>query len=271
MKDVSRITLLTNEEEKALAVQAAKGDKVAAETLVKANLRFVVKVAAQFKNRGLDLDDLISEGNIGLMTAVQHFDVKKGYKFITYAVWWIRQSIMKAIADKSRAIRIPQNWDNDLHQVRKARAAKTIRFGENDAVGDYEKIAQKLGMKGDHVKDLLTVTQEPVSLDAEITSNNPDGVTMEYFLEDTRNSGPEEKTLTKAMREEIGQVLAALPPKEAAVLKYRYGLDGSEGMSLSEVSARLHLTKERIRQIEKQAIVHLRSPRKRARLEGYVA
>lgn len=268
LKEINRIPLLSVEEEKELAVKAQRGDKAAKERLVKSNLRFVVNVAKKYRNHGLDLTDLISEGNIGLLVAIEKFDVSKGYRFISYAVWWIRQSILKAICEKSRAIRLPLNRANELVQIEHAR--KVVGTKESTAK-EYEEIARMLNMDSSHVREMINIGKELVSLDAEVNRGENDSALVGDFQEDTLNARPEDAAINSAMNHEIDNVIQTLKPNEARVIRMRYGLNGAKPMSLKEVGDACDLTKERIRQIEKHAIIRLQHPTRARRLEAFVA
>ncbi|MBQ8013623.1 MAG: sigma-70 family RNA polymerase sigma factor [Treponema sp.] len=267
LKDLNRIPLLTADEEKDLAVKAAAGSKAAKNKLVNANLRFVVAIAKTYQNRGFELMDLISEGNIGLMAAVDHFDVSKGYKFISYAVWWIRQSIQKALSDRSRAIRLPSNKVNELYQIEKARSLVESDKAEEEQTREIAKI---LGMKTSYVRDLLNFNRDMISLDAPIDAEKSGAVFGDTFRDEI-NPTPEQEALTSALKEDVDGALKTLKPKAERVLRMRYGLNGYKAMSLKEIGDACGLTKERIRQIEKSAVQTLQSPSRRRRLEAYVA
>ncbi|MDE6735950.1 MAG: RNA polymerase sigma factor RpoD/SigA [Treponemataceae bacterium] len=268
LKDIQAIPLMSREEENALAAKAKAGDKAAKDKIVNANLRFVVNVAKNYQGGGLDLSDLISEGNIGLLTAIDKFDSTKGYRFISYAVWWIRQSILKAICEKSRAIRLPLNRANDLVQIVHARKLVGTDKTENQEITE---IAEMLHMDETYVREMLNINREMVSLDAQVFGE--DGISMSVgdFIEDDRYVGPDEAMMDKEMRREIDESLNALRPDEARVLRMRFGLGGGDPMSLKEIGDKCHLTKERIRQIEKRAIVRLQHPVRVRKLESYVA
>ena len=268
LKEINKIPLLSHEQETELAIKAKAGDAEARAKIINANLRFVVNVAKKYQNHGLDLTDLISEGNLGLLTAIEKFDVSKGYHFISYAVWWIRQSILKAICEKSRAIRLPLNRANELVQIEHAK--KTIG-NKNSEQLEIEEIAQMLNMTSSHVREMLNISKDMVSLDAELTTAGADNVKIADFCEDTINKKPEEKVLEDSMSQEIEKVLETLKPSEADVIRMRYGLNGSKPMSLKEVGDVCNLTKERIRQIEKHAILRMQHPTRMRRLEAYVA
>ena len=268
LKEINKIPLLSHEEETELALKAQKGDVAAKNKIINANLRFVVNVAKKYQNHGLDLEDLISEGNIGLMTAIEKFDVSKGYHFISYAVWWIRQCILKAVCEKSRAIRLPLNKANELVRIEHARK---VVAGKKTEQQEYEEIGRMLNMDSAHVRDMINVSQEMISLDAELNSTEDGHNQLLDYQEDTNYKKPEEQAIENSLSSEINTVLKTLSPKEAKVIKLRYGLNGAKPMSLKEVGDRCNLTKERIRQIEKHAIIRLQSPSRSDRLSCYVA
>ncbi len=268
LKDIKNIPLLTHEEEIELAKKAQAGDKAAKNKLVNSNLRFVVNVAKKYQNHGLDLTDLISEGNIGLITAVEKFDFSKGYHFISYAVWWIRQSILKAVCEKSRAIRLPLNRANELVQIEHARKVVGNKKSEQQ---EYEEIASMLNMTSEHVRDMINISRDMVSLDAEVNNGDNSHTSFGDFQEDTLYGRPDENAIDEAMSNDIEYVLNTLRPNEAKVIRMRYGLNGHKPMSLKEVGEECELTKERIRQIEKHALVRLQHPTRARRLEAYVA
>ena len=268
LKDINRIPLLSHEEEAQLAIKAKQGDKAAKNKIVNANLRFVVNVAKKYQKHGLDLTDLISEGNIGLLIAIDKFDVTKGYHFISYAVWWIRQSILKAICEKSRSIRLPLNRANELVQIEQAK--KTIT-GSKTEQEEFEEIASMLNMTTSHVREMVNISRDMISLDAEINNSENDKTQIGDFYEDFRYGKPEDKVMTEAMQNDINIVLNSLRQNEADVIKMRFGLNGIKPMSLKEVGSICNLTKERIRQIEKHAISRMQHPSRRKRLESYVA
>ena len=265
LKDINKIPLLSRKEETELALKAKNGDTAAKNKIVNANLRFVAK---KYQNHGLDLPDLISEGNIGLLTAIDRFDVDKGYHFISYAVWWIRQSILKSICEKSRAIRLPLNRANELVQIEHARKAVT---GDKTEEEEFREVAEMLNMDKEHVREMINISREMVSLDAQVHSTENDNTAVGDFIEDSRYDDPDSAVMTNAMRHDIDNVLRSLKPNEAKVLRLRYGLNGAKPMSLKEVGDKCKLTKERIRQIEKHAIVRMQHPTRMKQLEAYVA
>lgn len=267
LKEINRIPLLTRQEEDTYARAAAKGEKHAREMLVKSNLRFVVNVAKKYQNQGLPLSDLISEGNIGLMNAIEKYDVDKGYHFISYAVWWIRQAILKAICEKSRLIRLPLNRANELVQIEKARKYLEGAYTED---GEIREIARFLGMDPEHVADIVAVSRELVSLETPVFDERDSSV-LGDFVENDRYETPESYVLDESLKSDINKVLEVLTAKEREVVEYRFGLNGHRAMSLKEIGDRFHLTKERIRQIEKNALRKLNVEETRDRLESYVA
>jgi RNA polymerase primary sigma factor len=267
LKEINRIPLMTREEEDAAARAAAKGDQKAKHRLVNANLRFVVNVAKKYQGQGFPLSDLISEGNIGLLSAVERYDVDKGYHFISYAVWWIRQAILKAICEKSRMIRLPLNRANELVQIEKAR-----KLVLNEANGEKEnrEIARLLDMDAGHVNDLVNISRDMVSLENPVFADK-DSSLLGDFIEDESYGAPDRQTVESALKEDIENVLETLDKKEAEVIRFRYGLGNQSPLSLKEIGDRFHLTKERIRQIEKKAIKRLQHPARQWILESYVA
>lgn len=268
LKEISKLPLLTREEENELALKAKNGDKAAREKIASANLRFVVNIAKKYRHSGMDMTDLISEGNVGLMTAIDKFDASKGCHFISYAVWWIRQSILKAIYEKKDAIRLPLNRVNELVKIKKAKKAISSRKTEEEEIRE---IAASLNMESETVRDLLNISREMISLDATVQGGSNEESAFGDFIEETRYESPEERSLKKAMKREVAGVLDTLNEKEANVLRMRYGLNGAKPMSLKEVGDACSLTKERIRQIEKNAIERVRVPASMRALQAYVA
>lgn len=268
LQEINKVPLLTKEEENDLAAKAKAGDQAARQRIASANLRFVVNIAKKYRRSGMDMTDLISEGNVGLMTAIDKFDPQKGYRFISYAVWWIRQSILKAIYETKDAIRLPLNRMNELVKIKKAKKSLGNRKSEEEEI---KEVAAQLNMEQDTVRDLLAISQEMISLDMNVQAKPGETSTFGDFIEDTRYQGPEEGSLDNAMKREVRDALQTLKPKEAQVIRLRYGLDGAEPMSLKEVGDICKLTKERIRQIEKNAIDRVRIPAAARHLQAYVA
>ncbi|GHV70057.1 RNA polymerase sigma factor [Spirochaetia bacterium] len=266
LREINRIPLLTPDEAYKTAQEAAKGDRAARDRLVKANLRFVVNVAKKYQGQGLPLSDLISEGNIGILNAIERFDAEKGYHFISYAVWWIRQAILKAICEKSRMIRLPLNRANELVQIEKARKVVSSQSAETE----LQEIAKMVDMDAAHVEDLLSISRDLVSLDNPVYADK-DSSLLGDFLEDGNSQVPEEYVMRRALMDDIESVLDTLEQKEADIIRFRFGLGERSPMSLKEVGDHFNLTKERIRQIEKKALKRLRHPARQRLLECYVA
>jgi len=266
LKEINRIPLLAREEEEDCARRAALGEQAAKNKLIKANLRFVVNVAKKYQNQGLPLADLISEGNIGLMNAIERFDVSKGFHFISYAVWWIRQAILKAICEKSRMIRLPLNRANELVQIEKVRK-ELAGSGRGDS--EIVEIARQLDMDQEHVAELLNISRDLVSLDTPIYDEK-DSSLLSDFVEDKGYKQPHEAAVDQALAAEINQVLSTLSQKESDIIQYRFGLNGRRPMSLKEIGTRYKLTKERIRQIEKKALKRLQHPSRSSPLRAYL-
>lgn len=268
LKEINRIPLLSHEEEIKLAEEAQSGNKAAKDKLVKSNLRFVVNVAKKYQNRGLDLTDLISEGNIGLMTAVDKFDVSKGYHFISYAVWWIRQSISKAVSEKVRAVRLPLNRVAEVNQIKAALKNVGHNMTEEQEICEVGKM---LNLEPQHIREMLAISSEFVSLDAPVASCENGTTTVGDFIEESRFGNPDEDLLKTSMKDDISNALDTLKPNEKTVITMRYGLDGDNPKSLKEIGDVCNLTKERIRQIEKRAIMRLHEPVRARYLANYVA
>ncbi|MDR2158818.1 MAG: RNA polymerase sigma factor RpoD/SigA [Treponema sp.] len=267
LQEINRIPLLTREEEDATARAAAKGNRAARDKLVSANLRFVVNVAKKYQGQGLPLPDLISEGNIGLMNAVERFDVDKGYHFISYAVWWIRQAILKAICEKARMIRLPLNRANELVQIEKAR--KVVQERENTETEIHE-IAKLLDMDAEHVADLINISRDLISLENPVYANK-DSSTIGDFIEDENYRSPDAQVVDGALHDDLESVLDTLNKKEADIIRFRYGLGNRVPMSLKEIGDRFNLSNERIRQFETQALKRLQQPSRMHLLAAYVA
>jgi len=267
LKEINKIPLLTREQEDEISRKAVAGDKAAQARLIEANLRFVVNVAKKYQNQGLPLDDIISEGNIGLMNAIERFDPDKGYHFISYAVWWIRQAILKAIYEKSRMIRLPLNRANELVQIEKTRKAMLTEMGEDPSDAEISRLT---GIKERDVTDLQAISRELVSLESPVYDER-DSSNLGDFIEDSANAGPDELALKMALSEDIESILGTLTEKEADILRHRFGLGDRKPLSLKEIGDRYSLTKERIRQIEKKALDRLRHPSRSQLLKDYMA
>ena len=264
LRDIEKIPLLGRDEEYELAIRAKNGDSAARERLVNGNLRFVVSIAKQFQNRGLPLIDLISEGNIGLLTAIDKFEPDKGYHFISYAVWWIRQAILKAIGEKSRMIRLPMNKSADLIQILQAKS-KIEKEGEDSSI---ENIARECNMEEQDVLELMQIARDVSSLDAPVGSE--EDTSFGDFIE-SEDPRPEDYVMNKALKSSVESILGTLPEKERGIIKLRFGLDNNKQMSLKEIGEIYHLTKERIRQIEKKVLSGLRNNNEVNELKAYIA
>jgi len=255
LKEINRIPLLTRDEENDLAKRSAEGEEYARKRMIESNLRFVVNVAKKYQNQGLPLIDLINEGNIGLMNALEKYDVSRGYHFISYAVWWIRQSILKAICEKSRTVRLPLNRANELVQIQKMQRKLTHEGGEEPTV---EELGESLNMDPKMVGDLLAISREMVSLDAPVFGD-PSNSSVGDFVEDNYRSA-ESILMEKSLKDDINKALEILTDREREIIEMRFGLNGAIPMSLKEIGELFNLTKERIRQIEKKALDRMKQP-----------
>lgn len=267
LREINQIDLLTRDEENDYARRAAKGEPEAIEKLIKANLRFVVNVAKKYQKQGLPLSDLINEGNIGLMNAIERYDVDKGYHFISYAVWWIRQAILKAICEKSRMIRLPLNRANELVQIQKASKALQSEKGEDP---DISEIARATNMKDDHVVSLMNISRDLISLETPVYAEKGTSQLAD-FIEDEDYKTPDAVAIENSLKDDINSILATLSEKESKIIQYRYGLNGHMPLSLKDIGDKYNLTKERIRQIEKKAIKRLQHPSRSQHLKAYTA
>jgi len=267
LKEINKIDLLTREEENDYARKAANGDPDSIDKLIRANLRFVVNVAKKYQKQGLPLSDLINEGNIGLMNAIERYDVDKGYHFISYAVWWIRQAILKAICEKSRMIRLPLNRANELVQIQKASKALQGEKGED---ADIAEIARATNMKDEHVVSLMNISRDLISLETPVYAEKGTSQLAD-FIEDEDYKAPEALAIENSLKDDINTILATLSEKESKIIQYRYGLNGHTPLSLKDIGDKYNLTKERIRQIEKKAIKRLQHPSRSQHLKAYTA
>ena len=265
LRDIEKIPLIGRDEEYDLAMRAKNGDSAARERLANGNLRFVVSIAKQFQGRGLPLIDLISEGNIGLLTAIDKFEPEKGYHFISYAVWWIRQAILKAIGEKSRMIRLPMNKSADLIQILQAKS-NLEKNGYDDA--SIEAIAAECGMTESEVLEIMQIARDVSSLDAPVGSEEDSSFGDFIESDDPR---PDDIVMDEALKNSVRKILGTLSEKERGIITLRYGLDNNEAMSLKEVGEVYNLTKERIRQIEKKVLGNLLQNEEVRDLKAYIA
>jgi RNA polymerase primary sigma factor len=257
---------LSKERTDRYAKRAAAGDKTAKEKLIMANLRYVVSVAKNYQNLGLPLQDLISEGNIGLMSAAEKFDGSRGYRFTSYAVWWIKQAIFKAISWQSRTIRLPSNRVSELIRIEKARKELWISRGREPEASE---IASFLNMEKDQIARLLHIAGRILSLDTPVFCDE-ESLSLSDFLQDSSNESPDDVVIQESLKKEINGLLETLPKREADILQHRFGLNGHYALSLQSLGHKFRLSKERIRQIEKQALESLRHPARIRSLDAYI-
>lgn len=265
LKEIGRVPLLTPEEEVDLAIRIADGDLNAKKRLSEANLRLVVSIAKRYLGRGMQFLDLIQEGNLGLIKAVEKFDYTKGFKFSTYATWWIRQAITRAIADQARTIRIPVHMVETINKVKKV---STQILHEKGHEPTAEEIAEKLEMSVDKVREIVRVAQEPVSLETPIGEEEDSH--LGDFIPDSDTPAPADEASHALLKEQLQEVLATLTPREAKVLKLRFGLEDGKSRTLEEVGTEFQVTRERIRQIEAKALRKLRHPSRSKKLKDYL-
>ena len=265
LKEIGRINLLTSDEEFEYAIRAEEGDEEAKRMLAESNLRLVVSIAKRYVGRGMLFLDLIQEGNIGLMKAVDKFDPSKGYKFSTYATWWIRQAITRAIADQARTIRVPVHMVETINKL--ARVQRQLTQELNREPTD-EEIAKKLGITIEKVREVYKISQDPVSLETPI--GEEDDSHLGDFIKDERTMGPEEYATIEMLKEELQGVLGTLTEREEKVLRLRFGLDDGQCRTLEEVGQIFGVTRERIRQIEAKALRKLRHPSRSRKLKDFL-
>ena len=265
LREIGKIPLLTPVEEIELAKRVEEGDGEAKKKLIEANLRLVVSIAKKYIGRGLSFLDLIQEGNLGLIRAVEKFDYRKGFKFSTYATWWIRQAITRAIADQARTIRIPVHMVETINKLIRVSRQLVQQLGREPTT---EEIAQALGLPPEKVEDIQRIAQEPVSLETPI--GEEEDSQLGDFLEDKESPNPEEATAGQLLREQLEEMLDELTEREREVLRLRFGLEDGHAHTLEEVGKRFNVTRERIRQIEAKALRKLRHPSRSKRLRDYL-
>ncbi len=264
LKEISVYPLLKREDEVELAQGIRKGDEEALDKLVRSNLRFVVSVAKKYQNQGVALSDLINEGNVGLIRAAHKFDETKGIKFISYAVWWIRQAILQALAEQSRIVRVPLNRAGALHRIGKRSAAMLQELGREPTV---EELADELDLSEDEVRRTLSLSQTHLSLDAPLTPGE-DNRLLDY-LPDQFAAGPDGETYDRALLNTVEEALGTLKEREAKILRLYFGLDSQEPMTLEQIGSILGITRERVRQIKEKALLRLRHASRARFLETF--
>ena len=265
LKEIGKVPLLTAEEEIDIAKRMADGDLDAKHQLAEANLRLVVSIAKRYVGRGMLFLDLIQEGNLGLIKAVEKFDYRKGYKFSTYATWWIRQAITRAIADQARTIRIPVHMVETINKLIRVNRQLVQEYGRDPRP---DEIAKEMGISEDKVREILKIAQEPVSLETPI--GEEDDSHLGDFIPDDDAPAPADAVASSLLKEQLSEVLATLTPREAKVLKLRYGLEDGKARTLEEVGREFNVTRERIRQIEAKALRKLRHPSRSKKLKDFL-
>jgi RNA polymerase primary sigma factor len=266
LREIGKIPLLSAEEELALAQRVVAGDKDAKDKMAEANMRLVVSIAKRYVGRGLDLLDLIQEGNTGLLRAVEKFDPDKGFKFSTYATWWIRQAITRAIADQARTIRIPVHMVETINKLLRTQRRLTQELNREPT---NEEIAKEMEIDVDKVEHIMKIKQDISSLDASIRDDEEDSVLAD-FIEDEDTVSPEESATGQLLKEQVKDMLGALTEREQKILKLRFGLEDGKSHTLEEVGQEFSVTRERIRQIEAKALAKLRKHRDAKKLHDYI-
>ncbi|MBQ8221957.1 MAG: sigma-70 family RNA polymerase sigma factor [Bacteroidales bacterium] len=265
LQEIGKVELITADEEVELAQRIRQGDKIALEKLTKANLRFVVSVSKQYQNQGLSLPDLINEGNLGLIKAAQRFDETRGFKFISYAVWWIRQSILQALAEQSRIVRLPLNKIGSINKINKTYARLEQEFEREP---NAEEIAEVLDITESEVKESMKNAGRHVSMDAPLVQDEDNN--MYDVLKSDEVITPETELLYESLRKEIDRAISTLTPREADVVRLYFGLNGSHPMTLEEIGEKFDLTRERVRQIKEKAIRRLKHTSRSKILKSYL-
>ena len=267
LQEIGKVELITADEEVTLAQKIKQGDQQALERLTKANLRFVVSVSKQYQNQGLSLPDLINEGNVGLIKAAQRFDETRGFKFISYAVWWIRQAILQALAEQARIVRLPLNKIGSINKINKTFAILEQKYEREPTL---DEIATTLEVSENDVKESMRSIGRHVSMDAPLSSTDDSGGSMYDVMESHDNVSPESGLLHDSLRKEIERALTTLTSREADVIRYYFGLNGSHAMTLEEIGEKFDLTRERVRQIKEKAIRRLKHNSRSKLLKVYL-
>jgi RNA polymerase primary sigma factor len=266
LREISQYPLISREDEVDLARRIRTGCELSLDKLVRSNLRFVVSVAKKYQNQGVSLSDLINEGNLGLIRAAHKFDETKGIKFISYAVWWIRQAILQALAEQSRIVRVPLNRAGTLHRIGKRSSALQQELGREPTV---EEIAEGMDISEEEIEKTLSISQSHLSLDAPLTPGE-DNKLLDY-LPDTQNASPDQETFERALTDSIEEVLGTLKEREAKILRLYFGLEGQEPMTLEEIGSMMGITRERVRQIKEKALARLRHVSRARALESFLS
>ncbi|KPM49593.1 sigma-70 family RNA polymerase sigma factor [Jiulongibacter sediminis] len=265
LQEIGKVDLLTPDEEVTLAQKIREGDQLSLERLTKANLRFVVSVAKQYQNQGLSLGDLINEGNLGLIKAAQRFDETRGFKFISYAVWWIRQSILQALAEQSRIVRLPLNRVGSLNKISKKFSELEQQFEREPSP---EELAEVLEITSNEVVDTMKISGRHVSVDAPFVQGEENSLLD--VLENDLEEKPDQELMNDSLRREVLRALSTLTQREAEVIMYYFGLNGEQAMTLEEIGEKFNLTRERVRQIKEKAIRRLRQTSRSKALKAYL-
>ena len=265
LKEIGSIPLLTPEEESDLARRKSEGDVEAGRRLVEANLRLVVSIAKRYTGRGMSFLDLVQEGNLGLMKAVEKFDYAKGYRLSTYATWWVKQSITRSLADQSRTIRLPVHMVEAVNKIRRAQRSLSVKLGREPSM---EEVAEEVNMSGKRVAELIQASGDTVSLETPV--GDEEGSNLGDFVADDANASTEDKAESFLLREEIDSMLQGLNPREREVIILRFGLETGHPLTLEEVGKRFNVTRERIRQIETAALRKLRNPSKSKKIRDFL-
>ena len=267
LQEIGKVDLITADMEVELAQRIKAGDQIALEKLTKANLRFVVSVAKQYQNQGLTLPDLINEGNLGLIKAAKRFDETRGFKFISYAVWWIRQSILQAIAEQSRIVRLPLNKIGSINKINKALAKLEQKFEREPSV---EEISKTIELAPKDIKEAMRNAGRHVSMDAPLKAGDENKNSLMDVLPNEHQPLPDKDLMKESLKNEVSNVLSSLTEREAEVIKLYFGIEGDHSATLEEIGERFNLTRERVRQIKEKALRNLRHSKRSFKLKAYL-